>query len=198
MRDRGGVAAILVALLMFGWFSSGADAQGTKGPNVIIRLRLAGDSPVLSSVRSCLADKLSQMPDVKVASAPTEGVRFIVDIVARKGTDENVLASLVVAETFPMEQFRPRIKEGEDADALLKSIRYYTLLRLHETVPARSSEDLCLTILMTLAIRCCQGNTPSVMIDAVAQFQTGRSVSNAGGRKHRRLDRMKKEKVWWR
>ena len=52
----------------------------------------------------------------------------------------------MVEETFPMEQFRPRIKEGEDAGALLKSIRYYTLLRLHELVPARSPESLCLTI----------------------------------------------------
>jgi hypothetical protein len=143
---RAGAAVILIALWVLNWFTSGATAQGTKGPNVIIRLRLAGDSLVLPSVRSCLVDKLSKMPDVKVATAPTEGVRFIADIVAGKGADDNVLASLVVAETFPMEQFRPRIKEGEDADALLKSIRYYTLLRLHETVPARSSEDLCLTV----------------------------------------------------
>jgi hypothetical protein len=32
------------------------------------------------------------------------------------------------------------LKEGEDADALLNSVRYYTLLRLHELVPARSYE----------------------------------------------------------
>jgi hypothetical protein len=35
---------------------------------------------------------------------------------------------------------------GEDADALLNSVRYYTLLRLHELVPARSYEALCLSI----------------------------------------------------
>jgi hypothetical protein len=45
-----------------------------------------------------------------------------------------------------MEQFRPRIKEGQDADALLNRIRYYTLLRLHELVRARSYENLCLDI----------------------------------------------------
>jgi hypothetical protein len=38
------------------------------------------------------------------------------------------------------------LKEGEDADALLNSVRYYTLLRLHELVPARSYETLCLSI----------------------------------------------------
>ena len=45
-----------------------------------------------------------------------------------------------------MEQFQPRIKEGEDAKALLTSIQYYTLLRLHEVVPARSHETLCLSV----------------------------------------------------
>jgi hypothetical protein len=38
------------------------------------------------------------------------------------------------------------MKEGENADALLASIRYYTLLRLHEVVPARSYKTLCLSI----------------------------------------------------
>ena len=55
-------------------------------------------------------------------------------------------ASLVVAETFPIEQFRPRVKEGEDGDALLTSIRYYTLLRLHEVIPDRSYQSLCARI----------------------------------------------------
>jgi hypothetical protein len=67
-------------------------------------------------------------------------VRFVVDIVVSKHADDNILASLVVAETFPMEEFRPRIKEGEDADVLLKKLHYYTLLRLHEAVSARSYE----------------------------------------------------------
>src|SRR4029077_6646128 len=141
---RGDAAAIFLALLAL--FMSGASAQGTKGPDVIIRLRLAGDGVALPPIRSCLVDKLSQMPDVKVATVPTDGIRFIVDIVAAKNAEENISGSLVVAETFPMEQFRPRIKEGEDADALLNSVRYYTLLRLHELVPARSYEALCLSI----------------------------------------------------
>ncbi len=38
------------------------------------------------------------------------------------------------------------MKEGEDAGALLASIQYYTLLRLHEVVPARSYETLCLSM----------------------------------------------------
>jgi len=42
-----------------------------------------------------------------------------------------------------MEEFRPRIKEGEDANALLDSIRYYTLLRLHQFIPGQSNEDRC-------------------------------------------------------
>ena len=45
-----------------------------------------------------------------------------------------------------MEQFRPRMKEGENANALLASIQYYTLLRLHEVVRARSYETLCMSI----------------------------------------------------
>ena len=105
-------AAVLVALLALGSFTFYASAQGTKGADVIIRLRLAGDGVALPPIRSCLVDKLSQMPDVKVATVPTDGIRFIVDIVAAKNAEENISGSLVVAETFPMEQFRPRIKEG--------------------------------------------------------------------------------------
>jgi hypothetical protein len=52
----------------------------------------------------------------------------------------------VVAEIFPAEEFRPRVKEGEDAEALLTRIQYYTLLRLHEVVPARSNKPLCLSV----------------------------------------------------
>jgi hypothetical protein len=86
------------------------------------------------------------MPDVKVASASSDGTRFVVDVVAAKNADRQISASVVVAEIFPMEQFQPRIKEGEDADALLTSIQYYTLLRLHEVVPAQSPKPLCLSI----------------------------------------------------
>jgi hypothetical protein len=86
------------------------------------------------------------MPDVKVTTASSEGARFVVDIVAGKNATRKISASLVVAEIFPMEEFWPRMKEGEDAEALLTSIRYYTLLRLHEVVPARSYEGLCQSI----------------------------------------------------
>jgi hypothetical protein len=140
------VAAVITTILAFGCFAFYAYAEGTDSTDVIIRLRQTGDIEALSPVRSCLAHRLSQMPDVKVATVPTDGVRFIVDIVAAKNDNKKISASLVVAEIFPLEEFRPRMKEGEDADALLASIQYYTLLRLHEIVRARSYETLCLSI----------------------------------------------------
>jgi hypothetical protein len=138
-RYFGRVAAALLALLTL---TPCASAQGTTGPNVTILLQLAGDSEALAQVGSCLASKLSSMPDVEIATAPTDGVRFIVDIIAAK----DFFASLVVAETFPTEQYRLRIKDGEDSDALLTGIRSYTLLRLHELVPGRSRQALCASI----------------------------------------------------
>jgi hypothetical protein len=135
----GGVAAALLTLVIA---TPGAYAQGSTGPNVTILLHLAGDSEALAQVGSCLATKLSKMPDVEIATGLTDRVRFIVDIVAAK----DFFASLVVAETFPTEQYRVRIKEGEDSDALLAGIRSYTLLRLHELVPGRSRQALCATI----------------------------------------------------
>lgn len=45
-----------------------------------------------------------------------------------------------------MEEFSPQIKAGEDADALLKGLRFYLMLRLHELIPARSLASLCLAI----------------------------------------------------
>jgi len=146
---RGRVAAVVAAFLALGSPTSYVAAQGTNGTDVIVQLRLAGDVEAVPLIRSCLADKLSQMPDVKIATRPTDGVRFIVDIVTAKATNQKS-ASLVVAEIFPLEEFRPRIKEGEDADALLSSIKYYTLLRLHKVVPARSYESLCLSIVADL------------------------------------------------
>ena len=139
---RGYVVAALPALALFTSYGS---AKGTNSTDVIIQLRLAGDA-ALPLIRSCLAKKLSQMPDVKVATASTEGARFVVDIVAAKNTNKKMSASLVIAEIFPMEQFRPRMKEGENAEALLTSIQYYTLLRMQEVIPARSDEALCLSI----------------------------------------------------
>ena len=61
---RGYVAAVVVALLAFGFVTSYASAKGTNSTDVIIQLRVAGDVEALPPVRSCLADKLSQMPDV--------------------------------------------------------------------------------------------------------------------------------------
>ena len=143
---RGYVVAIASAFLALGAFPSGASAQATAGSNVIILLRIAGDSGALPYLQSCLTSRLSKMPDTEVAAAPTNGVRFIVDIIATKRAVEDVFASLIVAETFPLEQFHPRIKEGEDGDALLTSIRYYTLLKLHELVLGRSQQALCARI----------------------------------------------------
>jgi hypothetical protein len=132
--------AAALALVMA---ASPVSAQGTRGGEVIIRLRLSGDSVILPPIRSCLVDKLAQMPDVKVATAPTTGARFIVDLIAAKTAGDNISAALVVAQTFPMEEFRPRIKEGEDANALLDNIRYFTLLRLHELLPDQTASALC-------------------------------------------------------
>jgi len=139
---KGYLGAVAAALLTLGTLTPYASAQGTTGPNVIILLQLAGDSEALSLIGSCLATKLSRMPDVEIATGPSDGVRFIVDIVAAK----ELFASLVVAETFPVEQYRLRIREGEDGDALLAGIRSYTLLRLHELVPGRSRQALCASI----------------------------------------------------
>jgi hypothetical protein len=119
--------------------------------NVIILLRLTGDSRAMPQIRSCLTSKLSQMPDVEIASGRTDGAQFVVDIIAERGADDGIYASLVIAETFPMEQFRPRIKEGEDADAVLTAIRYYTLLRLHEVVPGRSAQNVCAKVAAEIA-----------------------------------------------
>jgi hypothetical protein len=138
------------ALLPLSCFTSYGSCEETNSTDVIIELRLAGDVEALPPIRSCLADKLSQMPDVKVTAASTEGTRFVVDIVAAKNAATKISASLVVEEIFPMDEFRPRMKEGEDSEALLTSIQYYTLLRLHEVVPARSYEGLCQSIVADL------------------------------------------------
>jgi hypothetical protein len=145
------LTAAAAMFLALSWFASNGAAQGATGPNVIIRLRLSGDTEPLPAIRSCLADRLSQMPDVKVATTPIEGARFIIDLVAAKSANETASASVVVAETFPMEQFLPRIKEGENRDALLNSIRYYTLLRLHQLLPAQTYEKLCSGIAADIA-----------------------------------------------
>ena len=143
---RGYFTAIVRVLLAFGLLTFCASAEATNSTDVIIQLRVAGDIEALRPIRSCLAEKLSQMPDVRVATASTDGTRFVVDIVAAKNANKKISASVVVSEIFPMEQFQPRIKEGEDAKALLTSIQYYTLLRLHEVIPARSHETLCLSV----------------------------------------------------
>jgi hypothetical protein len=143
---RGYLTEIVALLLAFGLLTFCASAQATNSTDVIVELRVAGDIEALRPIRSCLAERLSQMPDVKVATASTDGTRFVVEIVAAKNANKNIFASVVVAEIFPMEQFQPRIKDGEDAEALLTSIQYYTLLRLHEVVPARSHQTLCLSV----------------------------------------------------
>jgi hypothetical protein len=147
---RGFGIAAATALLPLNYGTSCASAGETNSTDMVIELRVAGDVKALSPIRSCLADRLSQMPDVKVTTASTEGTRFVVDVLAAKNATKEISASLVVAEIFPMEEFRPRMKEGEDAEALLTSIQYYTLLRLHEVVPARSYEALCQSIVADL------------------------------------------------
>ena len=93
------------------------------------------------------------MPDVKVATAPTVGARFIVDLITAKTAGDNISAALVVAQTFPMEEFRPHMKEGEDANALLNSIRYFTLLRLHELLLDQTECALCERVATDLGLK---------------------------------------------
>lgn len=134
------------ALLILASATMSALGQGVTGVNIVVMLRLAGDSRALPQLGSCLYSKLLNMPDVEVASAPADGVRFIVDVIAGKGADDGMSASLVIAETFPLEEFRPRMGVGEDTDALLATIRSYTLLRLHEVVPGRTAQSVCAKI----------------------------------------------------
>jgi hypothetical protein len=143
---RGYITTVVAALTAAGLLTFETPANASNSTDVIIQLRVAGDIEALRPIQSCLAEKLSQMPDVKVATVSTDGTRFVVDIVAAKNANKKISASVVVAEIFPMEQFQPRIKEGEDAEALFTSIQYYTLLRLHEVVPARSHETLCSSV----------------------------------------------------
>lgn len=150
MAIKGFGITAAAALLPLSCVTTNTSAGETNSTDMVIELRLAGDIEALPPIRSCLADRLSQMPDVKVATASTEGARLVVDIVTAKNASKKISASLVVAEIFPMEEFRPRLKEGEDAAALLTSIQYYTLLRLHEVVPARSYEALCQSIVADL------------------------------------------------
>jgi hypothetical protein len=143
-RCLGAAAAAFLAL-------GGLPALGAGGADdLIIRLRLSGESRALAPLRSCLVEKLSQQPDAKVVTVPTDGARFVIDIVASGQTVEAVSASLVVVQSFPMEMFRPRIKEGEDATALLKNIQFYTLLRLHEVIPAQANDSLCTQIVVDI------------------------------------------------
>jgi hypothetical protein len=138
-----GAFLVVVSGLMLSEGVSRGSAQGISGPNVVIQLRLTGDSTALPNIRSCLAAQLARLPDIEVASLPTDGVRFVLDIIAQRNGAATLTASLVGVETFPMEQYRPRIKEGVDGDALLKRLRYYTLLQLHEIVIGRSYRTLC-------------------------------------------------------
>jgi hypothetical protein len=149
----GQVLGVAIAVMALSGFSTSGTGQAATGSNVIILLRFGGDTGATQQLRSCLTSRLSKLPDTEIATAPADGVRFIVDIIATKRAIEDVAASLVVAETFPLEQFRPRIREGEDGDALLTSIRYYTLLRLHELVPGRSLQTLCARIAAEIGAR---------------------------------------------
>jgi hypothetical protein len=86
----GYVAAVVAALWAFGFVTSYASAKGTNSTDVSIQLRVAGDPEALRPIRFCLAEKLSQLPDVKVAAAATDGTRFIVDIVAAKKRHQEI------------------------------------------------------------------------------------------------------------
>ena len=97
-------AAVATALLILASDPLRASAQGVSGMNLIILLRLTGESGTVPQLRSCLTASLSQMPDVEIVTKQIDGVRLIVDIIAERGANDHVFASLMVAETFPMEQ----------------------------------------------------------------------------------------------
>jgi len=103
MSSRLVAGAMSLVALVTVWPPASAQAGG--GADVIIRLRLVGDSATLPSIRSCLVDRLSQMPDVKVAIAPTAGARFIVDIVASKEPGEIFLRGLWWRRRFRLRNF---------------------------------------------------------------------------------------------
>ena len=149
-RGRALMSAVIRYILGIGMFllmlGTSASTQGMAGPNVVVVLRLAGDKAADPLIQSCLAAKLSQMPDIQSGTLSTAEIRFVIDIVTEKLAVANISASLVVVETFPMEEFRPRLVKGQDRDALLNSMRFYTLLRLHELVTGRSYQALCAKI----------------------------------------------------
>jgi hypothetical protein len=119
-----------------------ASAQGSTGPNVIISLQFAGASEALPQVGSCLASKLSRMPDVEIATGPSDGVRFIVDVVAAKGLFASPVGSGDVSGGAI-----PRADQGGEGQRCPAGLfRFYTLLRLHERVPSRSRQSLCASI----------------------------------------------------
>jgi len=131
---------------MFGDFRTCASAQGSMSRNEVVLLRLSSDSEADPQIQSCLTARLSRMPDIEIGTPSTAGYGLPSTSSLKREVATNISASLVVVETFSMEEFRPRIKEGEDRDALLYSIRFYTLLRLHELVPGRSYQALCARI----------------------------------------------------
>ena len=112
----GNVFGVAIALTALGALPHCAYAQAAAGSNVIMLLRFAGDGGTTPQLRSCLTSRLSKMPDTEVAAAPMDGVRFVVDIIVAKCAGEHLSASLVVAETFPLEQFRPRIAQRACGD----------------------------------------------------------------------------------
>src|SRR5437899_12359837 len=106
---RGYTAAIVAAFTASGLLTFQTPAKATNSTDVIIQLRVAGDVEALRPIRSCLAEKLSQMPDVKIATVSTEGTRFVVGGAATKNAAKKIPASVVVSEDFPLQQFQQPI-----------------------------------------------------------------------------------------
>ena len=150
-RIGGYFAAAVISFVMLAAPAPNASGQGIAGVNIVMLLRLSGDSEALPQLRACLSSRMSQIPDVEIAREPTRGERFIVDIIATNAADRGISASLVVVETFPSEEFRPRMRVGADTEALLATIRYFTLLRLHEIVPGRTAHSVCTKIITEIS-----------------------------------------------
>jgi hypothetical protein len=61
------ITAVVPALLALGFLTFDASAKVTSNTDIMMQLRVTGDIEALRPIRSCLVEKLSQMPDVKIA-----------------------------------------------------------------------------------------------------------------------------------
>lgn len=140
-----GMASFAILLSMF-LGADAARAEDPAKPSFTVRVRASGTAELLPPLRSCVAEELSKLPEVKAVTAPAENIAFIVDLAAAKSGETDEIVSVAVLQTFPKEQFRPQLKPGMDADALFLALKSYARLRLHDLLPAMEPKAACATI----------------------------------------------------